>query len=86
MRVSGRSPWQRIVSLALCLAMLLSFLPATARAVEGTASDPVQLTAEQEPVSQEKQSADPELLADFLEFCRELTGTGFQVLYILEDR
>ena len=67
MRVSGRSPWQRIVSLALCLAMLLSFLPATARAVEGTASDPVQLTAEQEPVSQEKQSADPELLADWLE-------------------
>ena len=45
MRVSGRSPWQRIVSLALCLAMLLSFLPATARAVEGTASEGLSIPA-----------------------------------------
>jgi len=47
MRVRGKSPWQRLIALALCMAMLLAFLPATAWAVNG-ADDTVELLSADE--------------------------------------
>lgn len=47
MRVRGKSPWQRIVSLALCMTMLLTLLPVTAWAVN-EADDTVELLSADE--------------------------------------
>lgn len=75
MRTSLKRPWQRILAMVLCMAMLVSFLPVGTQAVGTAASqetvdpEPVQIsdTAAEEPVTQEKQPEDVGLLSQWLE-------------------